>query len=172
MDCGGAGVDDPLHVVLMGERGLERRERADDVDLRAQDRVGPAGGGLQACEMKDMSCLHRSDGRAQGVDVGDVALQKGDCGLVFFIEDQVEPVGVFLEVEDPDSFTGLAQLLGDPGSDAAVTAGHQYPHLGDSLDRKRIIASQEAGTFAHQPDWRPQIPGVTSSSRFPPGSRK
>ena len=45
-----------------------------------------------------------------------------------FVQQQVEPVGVFLEVEDPDLTSLVDQLLGDPRSNTTVTARHQNSH--------------------------------------------
>ena len=93
----------------------------------------------------------------QCVDIGDVALNEGDGGLLLAVQDLVESMRVFLQVEDPDFFTGLAELLGDPRSDAPKTAGQEHAHLEISF---------------YHPDAKPQTPGVKSSTELPPGSRK
>ena len=56
-DRGGAGVDEPLHLRAERLDRLEDGERAEDVDLRPEDRIGPARRHLQAGEVDDVRDL-------------------------------------------------------------------------------------------------------------------
>ncbi len=76
-------------------------------------------------------------------------------------------MSVFLQVIDPDLLSRIDELLGHPGTDASVAARHQDPHLVFSCMNRHENAGQ-----AHQPDGRPQTPGVINSTELPAGSRK
>src|SRR5207248_1119427 len=51
---GGAGVDEPLDLPLQLLDRFEYGQRADDVDLRAKNRIGPTHRHLQSREMHDV----------------------------------------------------------------------------------------------------------------------
>ena len=76
-----AGVDDAFDLPLQGDRRFEHGERADHVDLRPQDRVGPAGRGLQARQVEQVGRPNPHDGLVHGFELRDVPLHEVDAGL-------------------------------------------------------------------------------------------
>src|SRR5262249_18378677 len=88
--------------------------------------------------------------------LGHVARHEVDAIPLVAIQQQVEPMGILLEVVDPDLPAPLDQLLGHPRPDTAVAARHQDAHAGISGNgpvsalgqpiRSRVYACRPSGS--------------------------
>ena len=142
MDRRRTGVNHALDLAFQGRGGFKHGERADHVDRGAEDGIGATRRGLQAGKVQDMAGLDALDRLTERGGVGDVSLDEVDFRTLLAFQQKVDPVGVFLEVVNPNLASGLDQLLGDPGTDATVSTRHQYSHeaLLSKTDRQSRVS--------------------------------
>ena len=125
-----AGIDHAPDLPLQRRGGLEDRQGPQHVDPRPEQRVGPAGRHLEPGQVEQVGHPDPLDRPADGPRVGHVPRHEVDPGLLVRVQQQVEPVGVLLQVEDPDLPPLVDQLLRHPRPDAAIAARHQHAHRG------------------------------------------
>ena len=107
---------------------LEHDQRAEDVDLGPQDRVGPADRHLQSGQVDHVGDLMPAQGPLELLQVGDIPLDEGHLGQLLVGQHHAQPAQVLLEIVDPDLVAPFQQMADNPAADAAVAAGQQYTH--------------------------------------------
>ena len=124
VDGGRARVRDVRDPPEPPRDGVEDVDRARDVDLHPERRVGADGRDLQRGEVDDAGDLVLVEDGLELREIGDVALDELDP-LRVCAEDELEPAPVGAEVEADDGVAVLEHAVGDPGAEAAEDAGDE-----------------------------------------------
>src|SRR5260370_31559267 len=104
---------------------LEDIDSTDDVDPRAERRVGLDEWQLERGQVDDMSDGVRVERLLQCGQVGDVAVYERDPRQLVGCHDQLEAARVAHQVEDHRLDAVAHQVAHGPGADAAQRAGNQ-----------------------------------------------
>jgi hypothetical protein len=77
-------------------------------------------------EVRDLVLVNCSP---QAGEVGHVPLDEADLAYFLSRQNQPQSARVFLEIVNPRLIAALQQIANDPGTNAAVTAGQENPHV-------------------------------------------
>ena len=124
-DCGGAGVDDPLHKIAPAARHLEDVQRAQHVDLGAAHGVGRARGHLERCPVDDVSDAVLGHRPVQVLEADHVAANEAQALRLLVGQQGAQAVGFGVGVKDIGVVAALDQVLHNPGADETFGAGNE-----------------------------------------------
>src|SRR5439155_21081126 len=107
--------------------GLEHVDGADDVDERAERRVGPRERNLQRREVDQVGDPVLVEGAPDRVAVGDVAADEGDLRELALRHDEPEPLRIARHIEGHDGRASGHERAYGPRADAPEGAGDEEP---------------------------------------------